>query len=129
MRLLEVHIEVEDIQRSLDFYKSIIPHNKITDWKDRSAAAIILNDGTAFGLWQKGKRGLFDGRGGEHVHFAFQIKPDEYSEMIGKLTALKVDYKEHNWPNGQHSVYFFDPDGHQGEIMTCDWHDLSNESK
>lgn len=109
MRVLEIHIEVEDVQRSLDFYKSIIPHNKITDWKDRSAAAIILKDGSAFGLWQKGKRGLFDGRGGEHLHFAFQIEPGEYAAMITKLTAMSVDYKEHTWPNGQRSVYFSIP--------------------
>lgn len=121
MRLLEVHIEVRDVARSLAFYTRLIEYEKVTQWDDGSAAAIVLKDGTAFGLWKKGKSGLYQGRGGEHVHFAFQIAPEDYDKYLGKLRGLSLDVTEHTWPNGQRSLYFFDPDGHQGEFMTVDW--------
>ena len=121
MRILELHIEVEDVQRSLAFYKQLIPHEKVGTWDDGTAAAIVLKDGTAFGLWKKGKSGLYDGRGGEHLHFAFQIEPEEYEEYKQRLEKAGVKVIEHTWPNGNRSLYFFDPDGHQGEFMTVDW--------
>lgn len=121
MRLLEIHIEVEDLERSLDFYQQIIPHKKIVRWSDGSAAALVLEDGSAFGIWRIGTRGLHDGRGGEHLHFAFQIKSEEYENFKQRLESLGISPTEHQWDNGERSLYFFDPDGHQGEFMTCDW--------
>ena len=121
MRLLEIHLEVADLARSEVFYKAILDYSKITRWTDNSAIAFILPSGTALGLWEKGKQGLYGGRGGEHVHFALQIDPDDYPSILKKLQALSIDVIEHTWPDGQRSLYFFDPDGHQGEFMTTDW--------
>ena len=125
MRLLEVHIEVADLERSLEFYSSLLPHKKIVRFKDGNAAAMVLEDGTAFGLWLIGKTGLHGGRGAEHLHFAFQIRPDEYDPYKVKLVNLHVDVIEHQWPSGERSLYFFDPDGHQGEFLTSDWFGLN----
>jgi len=80
-----------------------------------------LNDGSAFGLWKKGTRGIHDGRGAEHLHFAFRISPDEYDGYRFRLESLGVEALEHNWKDGHKSLYFFDPDNHQGEFMTKDW--------
>lgn len=121
MRLLEIHLEVEDIDRSTTFYQALLPYHKLTRWQDGSAVAFVLEDGAAFGLWKKGKRGLHNGQGGQHVHFAFQIAPEEYDKHKSKLEMVGVEILEHRWNNGHRSLYFFDPDGHQGEFMTCDW--------
>lgn len=121
IRLLEIHIEVSEIKRSLDFYKKILPYKKITTWTDQKAYALILEDGTAFGIWEKGKVGLHNSRAGEHVHFAFQIDLDEYEEYKNKLLSIPVEIIEHEWENGHKSLYFFDYDNHQGEFMTKDW--------
>lgn len=121
LRMLEIHLEVKDLDISEKFYSALLPHARISRWDDGSAIALILEDGTAFGLWRKGKRGLFDGRGGEHLHFAFQISREEIDLYRDKLHNLGVDLIEHTWPSGDMSLYFFDPDGHQGEFMTKDW--------
>lgn len=126
MRLLEVHLEVSDVAHSLKFYSQLLPHRKVDSWDEGSAAALVLDDGSAFGLWVKGKRGTHGGRGGEHVHFAFQIRPDEYEHYNTKLHSLGMKTQEHTWPNGQRSVYFADYDGHQGEFMTVDWLGITN---
>jgi catechol 2,3-dioxygenase-like lactoylglutathione lyase family enzyme len=121
MRLLEIHLEVADLTRSELFYKSLLDYAKMTRWADGSAIAFILPSGTALGLWQTGKEGLHGGRGGRHVHFALQIDPGQYDIILGRLQALAIEVIEHTWPDGQRSIYFFDPDGHQGEFMTTDW--------
>jgi len=121
MRLLEIHIETDDLERAEGFYTDLIPHRKITRWPDGSAIALVLEDGTAFGIWKKGKRGLYDGRGAQHLHFALQMAPEQYDDMKGKLEAKGIEVIEHTWSDGERSLYFFDPDGHQGEFMTKDW--------
>ena len=126
MRLIEAHIEVSDLQRALDFYSTLLPHKKIVKWTDSSAVALVLHDGSAFGLWKIGKKGLHGGRGAAHLHFALQIEPHEFDDYKGRLEGLGVEVIEHEWPSGQRSLYFFDPDGHQGELITCDWFGLSD---
>lgn len=121
MRMLEIHIEVDDVERSLELYAALLPHSKIKWWKDRDAAALVLEDGSAFGIWKKGKLGLHKGRAGEHLHFAFQIESDEYEEYKNKIESLGLAPLEHEWRCGEKSIYFFDYDGNQGEFMTTDW--------
>jgi catechol 2,3-dioxygenase-like lactoylglutathione lyase family enzyme len=117
----EIHIEVEDLEKSLALYTKLLPHKDVTHWADGSAAAIIFEDGSAFGLWKKGKHGIHDGRGGKHVHYAFQIRPDEYQHYHDKIKKQGLVPLEHTWNDDAQSVYFFDYDGHQGEFMTKDW--------
>jgi len=89
MRILEIHLEVNDLEKSLDLYSRLLPHDKITRWIDGSAAALVLKNGTALGLWKKGKKGIHNGRGGEHVHFAFQIEEDELKNTaVLSVTAV-----------------------------------------
>ncbi|MBD3403874.1 hypothetical protein GF420_13355 [candidate division GN15 bacterium] len=121
MRILELHIEVSDLDRSLEFYTALLPHEKVVRWQDNSAAALVFPDGTSMGLWRTGKRGLYDGRGGEHLHFAFQIEDHEYDSIRARVVELGCEVIDHVWPNGKRSLYFFDPDNHQVEFMTVDW--------
>lgn len=121
LRLLEVHLEVGDLDLALEFYRRLLNHEKIIHWSDGSAVALVFADGSAFGLWKRGKKGVLGGRGGEHVHFAFRIESGEYDEYHRRLLALDVKVLEHEWNDGSRSLYFFDADGHQGEFMTKGW--------
>ncbi len=124
VRLLEVHLESADLDRSISFYSTLFPEARVTHWDDRSAAALVFDSGTTLGLWQKGKVGLKGGRAGEHVHFAVQIELAEIDMYRARLTKLDCEVIEHNWKPPHKSLYFFDPDGHQGELMTTDWIDF-----
>lgn len=126
MKLLETHIEVEDVEKSLALYKQLIPHKDCLKWGDGNVAAIILNDGSAFGIWKKGHLGIYKGQGGEHLHFAFQIEPKNYDDYIEKIGNLSLEPLEYLWDSGYKSIYFFDYDGHQCEFMTGNWIELNN---
>ena len=121
MRFLEVHLEVDNLERSVELYSKIIPHKRIKHWSNGTAVALILNDDSAFGLWVSGTLGVHNGRGGVHVHFAFQIKHEEYESYKTTIVDAGLIPLEHTWPDGNKSIYFFDYDGHQGEFMTKDW--------
>lgn len=126
MRLVELHICVSDVDRSLRLYEQLLSYKKIIRWDDDSVAALILNDGTSFGIWPKDKLGIHNGRAGSHVHFAFQISPSDYALYKEKIESVGLEPLEYQWPSGHRSVFFFDYDGHQGEFMTADW--LGNSS-
>ena len=119
--LLHLGLWERGYNRSLELYSKIIPHKKIERWADGKALALVLEDGTAFGLWEKGVFGIHKGRAGEHVHFAFQISLTEYATYKSKIETLGLTVFEHDWPAGHKSLFFFDFDGHQGELMTTDW--------
>ena len=121
MKILEIHLEVEDLERSFNLYSKLIPHKRVEYWEDKSAVAFVLENGTAFGLWKKGKRGIHNGQGGRNVHYAFQIESNELEQYKELLISLGLEPLEHDWNDGRKSIYFFDPDGHQGEFMTGDW--------
>lgn len=121
LSLIEVHLEVDDLDIALEFYRRLLKHEKVIRWSSGEAMALVFSDGSALGLWKRGKKGMFNGRGGEHVHFAFRIKPGEYDEYHKRLLALNIEVIEHEWEDGARSLYFFDADGHQGEFMTKGW--------
>ena len=121
MRMLEMHIGVKDINKSVSFYKQLLPHRKIIEDDENKQVFIVLEDGSAFGIWEDGYHGLLGGLPAKNLHFAFQISFDEYDLFKSKLESLGVEVLEHEWQDGQRSLYFFDDDGHQGEFMTKDW--------
>ena len=121
MRLVEFHLEVEDIARSLDFYFRLFPEARQVGWDQRTSVALVFPDGYAIGLWTVGKTGLHGSRAGKHVHYALQVTLDELEIYRNRLVAMGVDVIEHAWDPVNKSIYFFDPDHHQGEFMTKDW--------
>ncbi|MCB9965076.1 MAG: hypothetical protein H6855_03240 [Rhodospirillales bacterium] len=126
MRLIETHIEVINVEKSLALYQKLIPHRNCLRWADGNVGALVLEDGSAFGIWKKGHRGIHDGQGGNHVHFAFQIKLEDYTNYKNKILDAGLTPLEYEWDTGYKSVYFFDYDGHQGEFITADWIALNN---
>ena len=127
MRLLEVHLESADLDRSISFYATLFPKARISKWDDRSAVAFVFDSGTTLGIWKAGKVGLHGSRAGQHVHYAVQIELDELEIFRQRLLKLGCEVVEHNWQTPHKSLYLFDPDGHQGELMTVDWHGLLEE--
>ena len=126
MRIVETHIEVENVEKSICLYKKLLPHKKILRWADGKVGAFVFDDGSAFGCWEKGHKGILNGRGGKHVHFAFQIQPDEYEKYKEIIISAGLKPLEYDWGNSHKSLYFFDYDGHQGEFITTDWIGLNN---
>lgn len=119
--MIELHIEVANLNKSLDLYQQILPHKRIEFFEDKKAVVLVLNDGAAFGLWETGRTGIHNGRAASHLHFAFDIEADELEIYRTKLQKLGLEVFDHSWGENWNSIYFFDYDGHQGEFITGGW--------
>jgi catechol-2,3-dioxygenase len=100
MRIIELHLEVEDLQKSLELYKQILPHKRVEFFDGNKAVLLILEDGAAFGLWEKGQIGIHNGKAASHLHFAFDIKVEELQDYTNKLERLGLKVLEHSWGGG-----------------------------
>ena len=120
--MLEIHLECADLEAAVRFYAELLPHARVV-WNGPTdpQAFLVLHDGTALGLWEKGTRGIHDGLAGAHVHWALQVDAAELADFAARLRDLGVAPLTWTWPDGSESVYFFDRDGHQGEFMSRDW--------
>lgn len=57
--------------------------------------------------------------GGAPTHFAFSIATDEVGPWRERLAAEGVAIEsEVDWPHGARSLYFRDPDGNLGELVS-----------
>ncbi len=121
MRMSEIHLSVKDLNKSFHLYERLIEHGAVHWWEDRSAVALVLNDGTAFGLWEEGKVGMFNGKAAKEAHFAFEIFPEELQKYRKLVIESGLKPIDHDWGGGRRSIYFHDFDNHQGEFMTGDW--------
>jgi len=126
LKLVETHIEVNDVRKSIDLYSRLFAHKDIITWAEGNVSVLVLEDGSAFGCWKKGQIGLHNGRGGAHVHYAFQIQADEYLKYFNVIKDCGLTPIEHEWETGDKSLYFFDYDGNQGEFITTDWITLND---
>lgn len=122
--LFETHIFVEDLERSIDFYKNVLGLIKCGYNDERRVAFFWIGEpkGAMLGLWEKPKEEI------DIRHFAFRCEVDD---VLNKAVAL---LKEHNLQpynflkDGNErpmvfawmpaiAIYFKDPDGHDLEFI------------
>lgn len=116
MRLKNVLIVVEDIERSKKFYQDLFGLRTLTDF----GINVILTEGLVLqdrGIWERlVKKKVVWGDSDTELYFEennmddFIKKLDAYQEPVRYLNRLM----EHDW--GQRVVRIYDPDGHVIEI-------------
>lgn len=52
--------------------------------------------------------------GGQHVHFAFQIRPEEYDNYLALIKSCGLEPLEHIWETGQKAFTFLTMMGTRG---------------
>ena len=127
--ILETALYVDDMQRSVNFYERVLgfpildafdrltalrvaPHQVLLIFlKGASAKATVTPFGTIPPT---------DGSG--HLHLAFAIPVVTLNEWEDRLRQNGVTVESAlKWPEGGHSLYFRDLDGHAIELKTSDW--------
>ncbi|WP_434310229.1 VOC family protein [Hominifimenecus sp. rT4P-3] len=118
MKLKNVLIVVEDMERSIAFYKELFGLNVILD----NDGNVIMTEGLVLqdkAIWEKFlQRGIVPQNNASELYFeepnieAFVEKLENYQEPICYVNRLM----EHSW--GQKVVRFYDPDGNLIEVGT-----------
>ena len=122
--LYETHLFVENLERSIDFYKNTLGLKQCRFSEERRIAFFWVGEDKQFmlGLWEKPKKDI------DIRHFAFECDPDwVLNESVNYLKARNI--KSWNFLNDDKevpmvfvwmpaiSIYFSDPDGHELEFI------------
>jgi len=125
-RVLETSLYVEQLDRSIDFYRRIFGFEKLAgdDW----FCAFNISGQQVLLLFRKGASlapmpmpgGVIPPHdGGGHLHLAFTIPATAEQDWKQHLEAANVMIESRvAWPKGGFSLYFRDPDGHLLELIT-----------
>jgi catechol 2,3-dioxygenase-like lactoylglutathione lyase family enzyme len=118
--LLEVALYVDDLERAVAFYRTLLGFDPIDS--DERICAVRAFDRQVLLLCKRAasanlRRGAHDARG--HQHVAFAIPTSALTDWEQRLGVAGVTIEERReWTRGGVSLYFRDPDGHLIELAT-----------
>jgi catechol 2,3-dioxygenase-like lactoylglutathione lyase family enzyme len=124
--ILETALYVSDPSATAAFYRRIFGFGTLLE-SDRLVALdvagrdvlLLFRQGATDGPFDTGS-GVIPGHAGvAPTHFAFSIEAEDVEPWKAKLAAEGVAVESVvSWPRGARSVYFRDPDGNLGELIT-----------
>ena len=127
--ILETALYVNDLHQSVEFYQRLFDLTTLHSSERLvvlrvapGQVLLIMKQGTSAepSLVSFGVIPASNGTGQQHV--AFGIRPDHIDEWRDRLQQHAVEVESAlEWPEGGHSLYFRDPDGHCIELKTSDW--------
>ncbi|MEO8027319.1 MAG: VOC family protein [Bryobacteraceae bacterium] len=124
----ESSLYVENVARTRDFFVRVFGFEVLDVEATGRFAAFAVAPGSVLLVFRKGSTTspvtfaggtipAHDGHG--NLHFAFSIDADAYEDWKQRLSDNEVAIEsEVVWPKGGRSIYFRDPDGHLGELIT-----------
>jgi len=124
--VLETCIYVDDVARSAEFYRRVFGFDQLGG--DQRLCALSVAGRQVFLIFKKGgSREPIERPGGVlpshdasgQQHYAFSVPEADLDRWEQKLAENGVAIESRmNWPRGGRSIYFRDPDGHVGELVT-----------
>lgn len=128
--VIETALYVDDLARSLEFYRGLFGFTIPMEPIDRMAVLNVTEDQVLL-LFKKGASTAAtvlpfgtipptDGDG--RLHLAFGVRPSDIDTWERRLHDAGIDVESRvDWPEGGRSLYFRDPDGHAIELKTSNW--------
>ena len=124
--VLETSLYVDDLERSIHFYQSVLAFSKLI--ADQRFCALSVVDRQVLLLFKKGgstqpsvsSGGVIPPHDGDgELHLAFSIKTEEWESWESWLLQNHVTIESKVfWDRGGRSLYFRDPDNHLIELVT-----------
>ncbi len=125
----ELVLEVSDLEQARAFYRDILGFEETLYGEGREGRYWYLVGETArLGLWTE-QVGLAGGRGGAHVHFAFQVPDSEVDRIKERIEAAGTEVEGPIKLGPGRAVYITDPDGNVVEFWSQDMADYTAEAR
>ena len=124
----ELVLEVSDLQAARRFYRDVLGFEETLYGEGREDRYwYLVGDTARIGLWTP-QTGLAGGRGGAHVHFAFQVEDPEIDRLLERFgAAVEVEGPVQLGPG--RAIYITDPDGNVVEFWSQDMAAYTREAR
>jgi catechol 2,3-dioxygenase-like lactoylglutathione lyase family enzyme len=115
----ELVLEVSDLDAARRFYREVLGFEETLYGEGREGRYwYLIGESARLGLWTE-QVGLAGGRGGAHVHFAFQVADAEIERLQERL-AGGTEVKGPIQLGPGRAIYVTDPDGNVVEFWSQD---------
>lgn len=116
----ELVLEVSDLEKSRRFYGETLGFEETRYGEGRDDRRwYLVGNSARLGIWTP-QVGLAGGRGGAHVHFAFQIDREQLEPLLERLRADGAQVEGPIQLGADRAIYITDPDGNVVEFWTQD---------
>ena len=117
----ELVLEVADLAAAETFYAEVLGFPVVDRSEEAGRVWLMAGTRTRIGLWRP-QRGIADGRGGAHVHYAFQIADRDFDPAVERLREHGYDPEVVSFDDDDRgrSLYVHDPDDNVVECWTWD---------
>jgi catechol-2,3-dioxygenase len=121
----ELVLEVDDLEAARGFYRDLLGFEETLYGEGREGRYwYLVGESARLGLWTP-QTGLAGGRGGAHVHFAFQLAEDALESLIDRLDERGAEFEGPVQLGPGRAIYLSDPDGNVVEFGTQDMADYT----
>jgi catechol-2,3-dioxygenase len=122
-------LEVSDLEAARYFYREVLGFEETLYGEGREGRYWYLIGETArLGLWTE-QVGLAGGRGGAHVHFAFQVPDDEVDRLGRRIRDVGAEVEGPIQLGPGRAIYVTDPDGNVVEFWSQDMGAYTREAR
>jgi catechol 2,3-dioxygenase-like lactoylglutathione lyase family enzyme len=116
----ELVLEVSDLDAARRFYRDVLGFEETLYGEGAEGRYWYLIGETArLGLWTE-QVGLAGGRGGAHVHYAFNVPDAEVERLKKRIKAAGADVEGPIQLGPGKAIYVTDPDGNVVEFWSQD---------
>jgi catechol-2,3-dioxygenase len=106
----ELVLEVSDLDAARRFYRDLLGFEETLYGEGRDDRLwYLIGSSARLGLWTP-QVGLAGGRGGAHVHFAFQLPRDALDPLLERLRAAGVEVEGPIQLGADRAIYVTDPE-------------------
>jgi catechol 2,3-dioxygenase-like lactoylglutathione lyase family enzyme len=114
----ELVLEVSDLDASRAFYRDLLGFEETLYGEGRDDRYwYLIGDSARLGLWTP-QTGIAGGRGGAHVHFAFQIADEKLDALRSRIADAGVEVEGPIQLGPGRAIYVSDPDGNVVEFWS-----------
>ena len=116
----ELVLEVSDLERARAFYRDVLGFEETLYGEGREDRVwYLVGESARLGLWTP-QVGLAGGRGGAHVHFAFNVPDSAIDDLQHRLQERGAEIDGPYQLGPGRAIYVTDPDGNVVEFWSQD---------
>ena len=116
----ELVLEVSNLDAARRFYRDLLGFEETLYGEGRDDRLwYLIGSSARLGLWTP-QVGLAGGRGGAHVHFAFQLPREALDPLLERLRGAGVEVEGPIQLGADRAIYVTDPDDNVVEFWTQD---------